>query len=803
MTHKHWPIVVALVLLLTSCAGPAFPDTATATSTFPPSVTPSETLAPTSTPSPTPTPEARIETGDLALFNGDYALAQTEYQAALTSTNDATIQAAALWGLGRADMQAGNLGKALTDFSQLIADFPDSPYRAQAHFLRGDILYELERYGEAVAAYTTYLTLRPGLLDYYLYERRGDAYSALGNFADAIGDYQSALTSQHIGDVTSIQVKLARAYEFAGDTVTALAMYDSIAANSSNDYLKAQMDLYAGQLHLALGQPDEAYSRFLHSVENYPLAYDSYSALVALVEAGVPVDDLNRGLVDYFAGQYGYALDAFARYIAANPENDGTVYYYRALALRDTGLYLEAVDTFSFFIFTYPTSRYWQAAWEEKAYTQWAFLDQYENAAQTLIDFTHTTSDLNAIPQALLNAGRIYERAGLLDQAAITWESIADTHPGSDLVPQALFWAGIVLYRAGEYEQALLSFQRGGLFSLTTEDQARTIFWSGKTQQALGDAAAAQASFQQAASIDRTDYYSLRAQDLLFGRAPFDLPPAYDLSIDMISERTTAEVWLRVTFGLPPETNLATIGALASDARLIRGTELWTLGLQGDARLEFEDLRAAVSENAADSYRLGNYLLDLGLFRPAIFAIRQVLTLAGMDEQSETLAAPRYFNLVRYGAYYPDLVIPDIEGNGFNPLFLLSVIRQESLFEGFVHSTAGARGLMQIISDTGQFLADNYGWPPDYTADDLYRPIVSIRLGSYYLMNNRTYFGGDTYAALAAYNAGPGSAEAWRGLSGPDPDLFVEIVRFAETRDYIRSIYEIFWMYRMLYETLP
>ena len=43
-----------------------------------------------------------------------------------------------------------------------------------------------------------------------------------------------------------------------------------------------------------------------------------------------------------------------------------------------------------------------------------------------------------------------------------------------------------------------------------------------------------------------------------------------------------------------------------------------------------------------------------------------------------------------------------------------------------------------------------------------------------------------------AYNAGPGNAAIWQQLANGDPDLFVEVVRFAETRDYIRSIYEIY-----------
>jgi len=258
-----------------------------------------------------------------------------------------------------------------------------------------------------------------------------------------------------------------------------------------------------------------------------------------------------------------------------------------------------------------------------------------------------------------------------------------------------------------------------------------------------------------------------------------------------------------VTFGLPSDTDLSTPGAILSDPRLVRGTELWTLGLVDEARLEFEDLRSAVEESPADCYRLTNYLLDLGLYRSAIFAARQVLTLAGMSTQSQTLAAPRYFNHVRYGLYYQDLVSPAAQNSGFDLLFLFSVIRQESLFEGFVQSTAGARGLMQIVPSTGQYIVDNFGWPANYTDEDLYRPIVSINLGANYLMTNRSYFDGEVFPALAAYNSGPGNADIWWNLAAGDPDLFVEVIRYRETRDYIRGIYENFGMYRSIYGIMP
>ena len=245
------------------------------------------------------------------------------------------------------------------------------------------------------------------------------------------------------------------------------------------------------------------------------------------------------------------------------------------------------------------------------------------------------------------------------------------------------------------------------------------------------------------------------------------------------------------------------LGPLASDERIIRGVELWELGLYEDARLEFESLRLQLelNQDAVGSYRLTNYLLDLGLYRSAIFAARQTLTLAGLDEHTESMMAPPYFSHVRYGLYYSDLVIPDAQTNTLDPLFVFSVIRQESLFEGFVNSNAGARGLMQIIPATGAEISSQLVWPYNYSDKDLYRPDVSVAFGTYYLAKNRALVNGDIYAALAAYNGGLGNAIIWKELSGDDPDLFLETVRFEETRNYIRNIYEIYVIYRRLYGT--
>ena len=57
--------------------------------------------------------------------------------------------------------------------------------------------------------------------------------------------------------------------------------------------------------------------------------------------------------------------------------------------------------------------------------------------------------------------------------------------------------------------------------------------------------------------------------------------------------------------------------------------------------------------------------------------------------------------------------------------WVFSLIRQESLFEGFATSYAAAQGLMQIIPDTGQWIAQKLSWP-NYQNSDVYRPYINV-----------------------------------------------------------------------------
>jgi soluble lytic murein transglycosylase len=771
--------------------------------TLTPSTTPTPAATFTPTVTPTPLPIAHVDAGDHAYFNGDYENALLHYQTAFRDSPDVLVQAAAKWGEARILFAEERYEDSLAALQTLITEYPESVHLGQAHFLLGLANYRLNNYQAAADSWQTYLTLRPGYLDAYVEELRGDALFDVMNYDSAISAYKSAIEAPALGDDIMLDMKVASTYSKLGDHGAALELYDGISARATNDYTKAQAAYESGVAYQALGKNEEALGKFRLNVENYPLSYYSYLSLVALLEAGAQVSQLDRGLVDYFAGQYDVAVAAFDRYITENPTNDGTAYYYRALSYRDLGNYEAALKDFSTFTANYSAHPRWGNAWGEKAFIEWYHLGSNSIAAKTLLDFVNGVPNSELSAEYLLSAARIYERDAKYEEALQVWARVANEYPGSEQASTAVFLMGVIYYRNGDFVSALDSFNRSTTLSLNAADKARGYMWLGKSQQKLGDEQAAMEAWREAQNRDPSGYYSERARELLIEQAPFSPPTSSNLMPDLAAERKDADSWVRLTFNLPSDTDLSGLDTLAADGRIIRGTELWELGLYEDARLEFENLRAELESNkdAVGSYRLINYLLKLGLYRSAVFAARQVLTLAGLDEHTESMMAPPYFSRVRYGLYYSDLIIPDAQANGFDPLFIFSVIRQESLFEGFVNSSAGARGLMQIIPSTGGQIVSQLGWPVNYDENDLYRPDVNVTFGTHYLANNRDLLDGDLYAALAAYNGGPGNALEWKRLAGEDPDLFLETIRFEETRNYIRNIYEIYVIYKRLYGT--
>jgi soluble lytic murein transglycosylase len=372
-------------------------------------------------------------------------------------------------------------------------------------------------------------------------------------------------------------------------------------------------------------------------------------------------------------------------------------------------------------------------------------------------------------------------------------------YPSDEDAILAQFEAGICYFRLQRYTDAQVVFQKNSMLASGAADRARAFLWIGKSLDTQHKHEEALPYYQQAASADPTGYYSIRAQEILDGKSPFPAGSTINLGVNWDREEKDADDWMREKFNIASDIDLKSAGDLSNNILYQRGDAFWNLGMLSNAYSEFESLRLEVKDDPLSSYRLMKHMIDLGINYTAVYSARQILDLTGLDQSTFIDSAPAYFNHIRFGTYYSDLVIPAANENNIDPMLLFSLIRLESVFESEIVSSWGAVGLMQITPDTGAEINTDMSWPSGYTSNDLYRPIVNIKFGTHYFSKWYDYFGQDPYAALAAYNGGIGNAMTWQSFSGDDPDLFLEVIRASETRDYIRYITEYHEIYKKIY----
>lgn len=124
---------------------------------------------------------------------------------------------------------------------------------------------------------------------------------------------------------------------------------------------------------------------------------------------------------------------------------------------------------------------------------------------------------------------------------------------------------------------------------------------------------------------------------------------------------------------------------------------------------------------------------------------------------------------------------------------IAAVIYQESRFRDQT-SPAGARGLMQITPSTAREI-ERLSGGTEFELEDLADPDINIRYGTFYLAWLLDIYDDDVVAALAAYNAGPGNADAWGG-----PTMTIDDIEFPETEAYVKGVLEKQREYRHTYE---
>ena len=752
---------------------------------------------------PTPVIDALqlLDLGEQFIRNGYLEDAAGIYRTLLNYGDAIAPQQRALsaFRFGQVALRAGYFQQAFDAFGLYISEFPRETQIAQAHFLRGDASFGLSKWQAAVADFKRYLTLRLGLIDSYVYERIADAQIALGQTDMALANYELAINAKRSKvPLLILREKLAQIYINLDRITDAVAQYDAILAVARNAPYRANVSFTAARTALNGGEIEAGVERLKAVFENYPGTATAWQALQELSGRGVEYNGFQLGKAAFIAGDYQAAIDGFNQYTTSQQLSAIPAELYLTLgrAYRQIGNSNAATVAFQTVIDAYPRDPLFGAALLERGRTRFLAGDS-PAAIQIYLSIAENYSQLGeAAGEALWRAGYLYGTNGETTLSRQTFMRLADAYPDHELTTNGLFIAASAAVRDEVWTIAENLYAR--IASLTVGgDQAAAYLWLGRLALKRDDTGSANEAFALVIAAAADSYFAARAGDFRIGRQPFLPPASYQFDFDEAAELQVAEGWLRQTFAIDETGDLWRLSdAQNNDPRMIRGRELFTVSAFDEAAIEFEELvdDARDQGDVLGSYRLAVYLRGLGVYRESIIAAADVIIASNQG----TLAAPPFVARMRFPAYYIDVIRPAAREREIDPLLMLSLIRQESLFNTFATAGAGEKGLMQVIPSTAQYIAEQLDWQ-DYQHSDLFRPYAGVAFGSYYIDEQLELFDQNAIAALAAYNAGPGRAYDWNALSGGDPDLFMTTITIDSTRHYVQFIYRNYNIYRELY----
>lgn len=152
-----------------------------------------------------------------------------------------------------------------------------------------------------------------------------------------------------------------------------------------------------------------------------------------------------------------------------------------------------------------------------------------------------------------------------------------------------------------------------------------------------------------------------------------------------------------------------------------------------------------------------------------------------------------------YPLPYRDIVAECAAERRLDPMLVAGVIRSESGFRQEAKSHKGATGLMQLMPETAQWIAEQIG-DKNFTQSDLNDPATNIRFGTWYLASLEKEFAGNEVLVLAAYNAGRGNVKSWMekyrwGMDFSD----ISQIPYQETRRYVERVLQSKAAYHRLY----
>ncbi len=163
----------------------------------------------------------------------------------------------------------------------------------------------------------------------------------------------------------------------------------------------------------------------------------------------------------------------------------------------------------------------------------------------------------------------------------------------------------------------------------------------------------------------------------------------------------------------------------------------------------------------------------------------------------------RHLIYAQYPLRYKDLIVRMAGEYDLEPWHVAAVIRCESSFDPNATSNVGARGLMQIMPDTGEWLAGKFKEADGFNPDSLYDPETNVKYACWYLRWLMNRYDRDLVLVTSAYHAGHGTVDKWLSDSAVSPDgqtIQPDAIPYGSTRTYVSRVLRAYEKYEELYD---
>jgi soluble lytic murein transglycosylase len=774
--------ILALALALAACEVVGAPPPDAPTPGPPATVGAAPGPAPTA---PPPAPEL-LRSAIAARASGDDAAIGAALSALLQSYPDAPEALEARYYLAESFAGRGRWTSAAELLRAFLAAAPAN------HALRPPAIFWLARAHEAAGAheaaadaYREYRSLATAI-EPYAAMRQAAQEQALGQTDAAAASYLHAARGAVIRSERAGSFEKAIALlQSAGRPAEALDLYGELLTFAEEPGYRVRILGEAAALADSQGQADQARAWRVELVGLAPETPQAAAAVDALLAAGdQAITPAQAGRVFLAAERWADAVASFDAAIPAeaDPGAGAELRRLRGLALRAAGDFPASLAALAEAAALNPDGEAGRQAQLDWVQTVGQSGDA-ERAVAGYVEYAGGYPDDPRAPVALDRAAQLRARLGDVEGALQARLDLGRRYPASAEGRAALHAAGLALFQAGRHAEARQAWQALA-DSNTGAPRARGAYWAARAARAQGDTAPARELLAVAFAAAPDSYEGARAADEL-GDIPEGATPI-DAPIDA-AQWAELEAWVAGWApGAPPP---------ADPLAATRSALLAEVGLRDEALGEWLDGLRAAGDSARGLLAVARGAHDGGVPYVALRAAEQLAALAPAAAPPPPAALRRLI----FPTPYPELVRREAAERGLDPRLLYALFRQESLFNPDATSWVGARGLGQVMPETGQGIAQNLG-VEDFVLDDLYRPAVSVRFGAFYLGRRIADMSGSVQGALAAYNGGLGNAQRWAGGSAvADPDLFTEVIDFPETRGYVRAVYGFWGAYKRQY----